>query len=319
MTPYSGGMGKDQIRQHIADRTNHDGLTETGIAGVRLFRATQAIPCVPAVYDPCVVAIVSGTKEAVLDGHRYVYDNSRYLCCPMSMPVKAGTPGASADSPLYGVIISLDTRVMAELALAMDHAGAVPPVAREGLRAQGIRLARWDAAFTEALLRLLQLADSPTDRVILGEARLRELCYAILQGEAGRFARQAFGAGNAIARSIAHVASHPEAPVSIDDMAARAGMSRAVFHRKFKQVTTMPPIQFVKSMRLGNAAMKIAAGMTVNQAALEVGYVSPSQFSREFKRLYGQSPRHWSAAQHVPREIARQAIPAAGHGVGHGV
>ena len=83
-------------------------------------------------------------------------------------------------------------------------------------------------------------------------------------------------------------------------MAARAGMSRAVFHRKFKQATSMAPIQFVKSMRLNNAAMKISGGMTVNEAALDVGYVSPSQFSREFKRMFGQSPRHWSEAQQLP-------------------
>lgn len=288
-----GRMSKEQIKQLIEGRTDQDGLTETGIAGVRLFRATQAIPCVPAVYEPSVVAIVSGAKEAVLDGHRYVYGDSQYLCCPMSMPVKAGTPAASIENPLCGVFISLDQRVMAELALEMENAGGVHQVAKGELRAQGIRLAKWDAAFADALLRLLQLGANPTDTAVLGDARLRELYYAILQGEAGIFARQAFGAGNAIARSIAHVSSHLDAPISIDDMAARAGMSRAVFHRKFKQVTTMAPIQFVKSMRLNNAAMKIAGGMTVNEAAMEVGYVSPSQFSREFKRMYGQSPRKW--------------------------
>ena len=80
-------------------------------------------------------------------------------------------------------------------------------------------------------------------------------------------------------------------------------MSRAVFHRKFKQVTTMAPIQFVKSMRLNNAAMKIAGGMTVNEAAADVGYVSPSQFSREFKRLYGKSPRQWSDSQQIPKGV----------------
>ena len=77
-------------------------------------------------------------------------------------------------------------------------------------------------------------------------------------------------------------------------MARRAGMSRAVFHRKFKQATRLPPIQFVKSMRLNNAAMRIATGMTVNEAAMEVGYLSSSQFSREFKRMYGHSPRQWN-------------------------
>ncbi|MEL7470274.1 MAG: AraC family transcriptional regulator [Pseudomonadota bacterium] len=297
-------MSKDQIKQLIADRIDQDGLTETGIGGVRLFRATQAIPCVPAVYEPCIVAIVSGAKEAILDGHRYVYDDSQYLCCPMSMPVKAGTPSASAENPLYGVFISLDLRVMTELALEMENAGGVLPSVKGGLRELGIRLAPWDETFTDALLRLLQLGAGSTDMAVLGTARLRELCYAILKGEAGIFARQAFGAGNAIARSIAHVSSHLDAPISIDDMATRAGMSRAAFHRKFKQVTTMAPIQFVKSMRLNNAAMKIAGGMTVNEAAIDVGYVSPSQFSREFKRMYGQSPRQWSEGHRVLAGVA---------------
>ncbi len=297
-------MCKDQIKQLIAGQTAKDGLTETGIKGVRLFRATQAIPCVPAVYESCVVAIVSGVKEAILDGRRYEYDDSQYLCCPMSMPVKAGTPAASREKPLYGVMISLDQCVMAQIAMAMENAGGVLPAARGELREPGIRLARWDDTFTDALLRLLQLGHSQTDIAVLGDARLREVYYAILTGEAGIFARQAFGAGNAIARSIAHVSSHLDAPISIDDMASRAGMSRAVFHRKFKQVTTMAPIQFVKSMRLNNAAMKIAGGMTVNKAAMDVGYVSPSQFSRDFKRMYGQSPRQWGEAQQLPVRVA---------------
>lgn len=297
-------MTKDRIKHLIASRTATDGLTDTGITGVRLFRATHAIPCVPAVYEPCVVAIVSGSKEAVLDGQRYVYDDSHYLCCPMSMPVEAGTPAASPENPLYGVFISLDPRVMSQLTMEMENAGGVLPPVKGDLRAQGIRLARWDAGFTEALHRLLQLVSSQVDTAVLGDARVRELYYAILNGDAGPFARRAFGAGNAIARSIAHVSSNLDAPISIDDMARRAGMSRAVFHRKFKQATTMAPIQFVKSMRLNNAAMKIAGGMTVTEAAMDVGYVSPSQFSREFKRMYGQSPRQWSDGQQLPFSVA---------------
>lgn len=296
-------MSKERIKQLIEARIHRDGLVETGVAGVKLFRATAPVPCAPAVYEPSVIAIVSGAKEAVLDGARYVYDDSRYMCCPMSMPVEAGTPAASPENPLYGVYIALEPRVMAELALEMESAGGSLPAAKAGVDAQGIRLARWEEPFSDALLRLLQLGESPTDSAVLGGSRLRELYYAVLKGEAGAFARQAFCAGNAIARSIMHVSSDLTAPVSIDEMAARAGMSRAVFHRKFKQATTMSPIQFVKSMRLNSAAMKIAGGMTVNEAAMGVGYVSPSQFSREFKRLYGQSPRQWSDAQHLPSGV----------------
>lgn len=270
---------------------------ETGLKGVQLFRAAKAVPCAPVVYEPCVIAIASGAKEAVLDGKRYIYDNSQYMCCPVSMPVKAGTPSASPETPLYGVYISLNPRVMRELVIEMGNAGGGVPVSKGAPNTQAISLANWDGAFSDALLRLLQLAESETDMAVLGDARLRELYYAILKGEAGAFAREAYGVGNAIARSIAHVSSNLNEPVSIDDMAARAGMSRAVFHRKFKQATTMSPLQFVKSMRLNNAAMKIAEGMTVAEAAMDAGYVSPSQFSREFKRIYGQSPRQWSDAQ----------------------
>ncbi|PSL20945.1 AraC family transcriptional regulator [Shimia abyssi] len=292
-------MIQEQIKHIIQNRTLRDGLMETGINGVQIFRATQAMPCVPAVYEPSVIAIASGTKEAVLGGARYVYDNKQYLVCPHSMPVKAGTPNASPNAPLLGVYISLNPRVMRELAIEMENAGGAISTARDRPVSNGIKLAHWDSTFSDALFRLLQLGDSETDTAVLGPTRLRELYYAILKGEAGAFAQQAFGAGNAISRSIAHVSANLNTPISIDDMATRAGMSRAVFHRKFKQATTMSPIQFVKSMRLNTAAAKIAEGLTVNQAALDVGYISPSQFSREFKRLYGQSPKHWSDAQHT--------------------
>lgn len=293
-------MLKDQIKDLVAKNTDCDFLTETGINGVQFFRATQSVPCVPAVYEPCVIAIVSGAKEAVLDGQRYVYDTSEYLCCPTSMPVKAGTPHASAENPLYGVFISLDLRLMSEISIEMENVGGVIPMDIGRASARGIKLARWDDTFADALLRLLQLCDNPADAAVLGAARLREVYYAILKGDAGPFVRQAFGSGNAIARTIAHLANNLEEQISIDDMAARAGMSRAVFHRKFKQATTMAPIQFVKSMRLNNAAVQIAGGVTVNEAALSVGYASPSQFSREFKRVYGQTPKQWGSTQLLP-------------------
>ena len=295
-----GRMSQQQIKTLIEGRIVEDGLMETGVKGVRLFRATSPIPCAPAVYEPTVVAIVSGAKEAILDGKRYVYDSRQYMCCPMSMPVEAGTPDASPDNPLLGVIISLDTRVMTELAIEMETAGGTNRMPKGGPLPQGLALAQWDNGFTDAVSRLLELGNSPADMAVLGDGRLRELYYAVLKGDAGQAARRAFGVGNEIARAIAYLSSHLHKPVTIDDMAAHVGMSRAVLHRKFKQATTMSPIQFMKSMRLNNAAMKIAGGMTVSAAAMDVGYVSPSQFSREFKRLYRQSPREWSNALQRP-------------------
>lgn len=300
---YVDQMSKQQIKQLIKNRVGKDQILETGIKGVQLFRITNPIRCAPAVYEPTVIAIVNGSKEAILDGKRYVYDSSQYLCCTMAMPVEAGTPAASTDNPLLGAFISLDPRVMTELAIEMESATGAIRKPGGGPLPQGLALAGWDDAFTDALLRLLQLGDSAADTVVLADSRLRELYYAVLKGGAGDSARRAFGVGNEIARAIEYLSSNLSEVVTIEDMAAQVGMSRAVFHRKFKQATMMSPLQFIKSMRLNKAAMKIAGGMTVNNAATEVGYVSSSQFSREFKRMYGQSPRQWSHASKLPEGI----------------
>lgn len=327
-------MSKDKIKHIVQIKMNESGVKgviETGIKGVQLFKVTESMRCAPAVYEPCVVAIVNGTKEAILDGKHFIYDENHYMCCAMSMPVEAGTPKASLDNPLLGVMISLDTKVMTELAIEMAAGGLHKPSASSSQQtdsfqtasaqninhqtashqtnnhhtvSQGLTLAQWDDRFTDALLRLLQLVDNPEGAFLLGDGRLRELYYAVLKGGAGESAIRAFGIGNAIARSIEYLSSRLHEVVTIDDMAAQVGMSRAVLHRRFKQATSMSPIQFVKAMRLNTAAMKIAGGMNVNTAAMEVGYQSSSQFSREFKRLYGQSPKQWSQAKTIPEGLA---------------
>ncbi|WP_341274635.1 AraC family transcriptional regulator [Shewanella maritima] len=302
------GMSREQIqlqiKQIIERRMSDDGIKPTGISSVNMFRVTKSMRCAPAVYEPTIVAIVSGTKEAILDGQHFIYGNNQYLCCTMSMPVEAGTPQASNENPLLGIYITLDTKLMSELAIKYGNVTGVSRARRASMQPAGLNLAAWDESFSEALLRLLQLDESPADTAILADSRLRELYYAVLKGEAGASAMRAYGAGNEIARAIEYLSSHLSESITIDDIASQIGMSRAVFHRKFKQATTMSPIQFVKSMRLNDAAMKIAAGMTVNEAALCVGYVSSSQFSREFKRMYGQSPKQWGAN----KDLLEQAV-----------
>ncbi|WP_445773871.1 AraC family transcriptional regulator [Shewanella sp.] len=296
-------MMKQKIKQLVEKRITADGMVDTAIKGVSLFKITQAMPCAPALYEPTVVVILNGRKEAILDGHRYIYDNSQYMCCTVSLPVEAGTPEASPEEPLLGVYISLDTQVMTELAIEMESVTGAIKQPKTSSQPQSLSLANWDDAFADALLRLLQL-DGSMDAAILGESRLRELYYAVLKGDAGISARRAFGVGNEIARSIEYLSTNLSKNVTIDELASLVGMSRAVFHRKFKQATRMSPIQFMKSMRLNHAAMRIAAGMNVSEAAMKVGYVSSSQFSREFKRMYGKSPKQWSHSAPLLEQVA---------------
>lgn len=290
-------MSKQQIEDFINAKVNESGMIETGIKGVQLFKITESVRCAPAVYEPSVTAIVRGDKEAILDGNKHVYDSNQYICCSLSMPIEAGTPNSSPDNPLIGVYITLDTSMMTELVLELASSAGTLRLPKNPAQPQGLSTATWSDTFTDTLYRLLQVTDNPMDLSILGKSRLRELYYTILTGEAGDAFRSAFGVGNEIARSIEFLSSNLNKTVTIEEMADQIGMSRAVFHRKFKQATNMSPMQFVKSMRLNNAAMKIAEGTNVSVAAMDVGYGSSSQFSREFKRMYGLSPKQWSQTQ----------------------
>lgn len=287
-------MSKEQIKQLITSKVSEQGLIESGIKGVQLFNITKPIRCAPAVYEPSITAIVSGNKEAIWGGNKRKYDNSQYFCCSMSMPVEAGTPEASKDNPLIGVYISLDTKVMTELVIEMANALDSSKPLKHDPSPLSVITADWDPSFTDALLRLLQLGDNPLDAALLTNSRLREFYYSVLKGSSGKLIRHSFDLGNEMAHSITLLCSHLNEQINISEMASKIGMSRAVFHRKFKLATNMSPIQFVKAMRLNHAAMKIAKGTNVSLAAMEVGYVSSSQFSREFKRMYGASPKQWS-------------------------
>ena len=296
-------MSKEEIKKLINSFITEDGMIEFGIDGVNLFRISEPQRCSPAVLEPSLIIILNGSKEAILNGKKYVYDCSKYMCCPISIPVEAGTPDSTPENPLLGIYITLNTKIITELSFQMKSSiGAISKPKISNI-SQSLTLANWDINFTDALLRLLQLKGNSDDMEILGESRLRELYYAVLKGEAGTSVKKSYGIGNEIARAIEYFSIHLNEPVTIEDMASQVGMSRAVFHRKFKQATTFSPIQFIKSMKLNSAAMMIAGGKTVSEAAFGVGYVSSSQFSREFKRLYGKSPKQWSSSRQLSSSV----------------
>ncbi len=285
-------MSQTAIKDLLIRELTEDGLFDTCIPGVQLFRFTEPKQCAPVVYVPTVIAIVGGTKKAILDGQSTVYDNQRYMCCTMTMPVEAGISSATPENPLLGVSISIDIRMMTEMALELNHNATL--VKSIHTPSKGLTLSSWDTLFADSLWRLVEIANHPEAASLLGMSRLREVYYSVLKGDAGTAVRQVFGMDNGIHRAIRYLSAHYHEPISIDDITSKIGMSRAVFHRKFKEATKLSPIQFVKAMRLNNAAMLIAKGHTINEAATTVGYTSSSQFSRDFKRSFGASPKQWS-------------------------
>ena len=273
-----------------------EGATETPIEGLQLFRTNHLVERLPGVYDPSICVIVQGRKQAYLDGTTHIYDKKQYLCSTLPIPAEAEVVEASPEKPLLGLLLRLQTRSMFETVLEMaaldrgsaSRAEVVP----------GLTVAKWDEDFATGLRRLLELLDDPVALDILGSGRLKELMFAVLRGEAGGAFFHAFGGGmQQISRALTFLKANLHEAISIDELAKEAGMSRAVFHRKFKEVTTYSPIQFIKLHRLNEASRLIVNGSTVGDAAYRVGYSSQSQFSRDFRRYFGKSPRQWGLTQ----------------------
>lgn len=284
-----------QTLRALVDRhAGANGLTQTPIDGLQLFRVTEPVERLPAVYPASMCCIVQGSKRAYLSGVAYTYDVEHYLVAAMPLPVEAEVPCATPDEPVLGLLLDLDTLVMAETLVGYEAATHPHGTSSRKELAPGLVLADVDDAFMTAVGRLLQLFDDPVALRLLANGRLREVLFTIIEGEAGAVVRQTFGGGQDITRVLAYLRENLSEDFTVDDLAQKAGMSRAVFHRRFKAATSFTPLQFIKALRLSHAAMQIVAGEAVNLAAADVGYASASQFSREFRRHFGESPRNWA-------------------------
>lgn len=287
-------MSKAEIRDLIARHAPAHGTAPTSIEGLELIRVTAPLPTVPSIYPASMCLLVDGTKRVYFGGECMTYGEDAFLCCAMPLPVEAEVPQASADDPVLGLLLSLETMAMTETLVATEATGRLEPEATEAASDRGLVVADLDTTITDAVGRLLQLLDDPCARQVLAPARLREVYFALLRSRAGDTIRRTFGASRDLGRAFAFLYEHLSEPISVDELARVAGMSKAVFHRRFKAVTTLSPLQFMKAIRLNNAAAMIASGMNVAEAAGQVGYGSPSQFSREFSRQYGMPPREWA-------------------------
>jgi len=287
-------MDQRALRDLVARHAGPDGVSETPIEGLQLFRINQPIERLPAVYPASVCCIVQGSKRAYLGGAAHTYDADHYLCATMSLPVEAEVPFATPDEPVLGLLLDLDTRATAETLVAYEAAARPHGTTSTKELPPGLVVAEVDDGFVGAVGRLLQLLDDPVALRVLANSRLRELLFTIIEGEAGPLVRRTFGGAHDITRVLTYLRENLSEPLSVDDLARRAGMSRAVFHRRFKAATSFSPLQFIKALRLSYAAMQIVGGKGVSQAADAVGYTSASQFSREFRRQFGKSPRQWT-------------------------
>lgn len=284
--------GQNDSRNRLATLLNEvvvqEGVQQTLVAGVRVARHSTPQPRKPVVYEPMIVVVGQGRKRGYLGDDVYVYDPFNYLILSVPLPVECEWD-ASPEKPLLLVAVSVEPTMLGELILEMDE-----PLPSLGSTPRGISTAPLSEELSGAVIRLLECLKSPLDSRMLGRQMVREIVYRVLRGEQGGALRALANRDEhfiRIARILKHIHTECTDSFTVESMARRAGMSVAAFHQNFKLVTGSSPLQYLKRIRLDRARRLMAHdGYNASTAARAVGYESPSQFSREFKRLFGMTP-----------------------------
>ncbi len=289
--PVSDGvLGQQQELAALIERfTDCDGTHATAISPLFLHRLS--VPAEPAhgLYAPALCIVAQGRKRVMLGEDEYLYDPAHFMVVSVDLPVVGQAIEMTPEAPYLGLRIDLRPGQIGEL---MMEAG-LPSAAHRNTE-RGLFVSRLDSALLDAVLRLLRLLENPTDIPILGPLVLREILYRLLLGEQGSRMRQialADSQTQRIAKAIDWLKQNYVRPVRIETIAREVNMSPSSLHHHFKAVTALSPLQYQKQLRLQEARrLMLSEMMDAATAGYRVGYESPSQFSREYSRLFGAPP-----------------------------
>jgi len=243
----------------------------------------------PGVSEPTLAMVVQGRKRTVVGDGVFDYSAGQFLVVSLEVPVTGQVTEASSDSPFVGFGVRLDAADIASLILD------APPQRKPASRpSTGVAVADADDALLQAASHLVGLLDAPEDAAVLAPLYRRELLWRLLTGVHGQLVRQiglADGSLADIARTVRWIREHHRDPITVEQLAGMASMSATSFHRHFRSVTCMTPIQYQKAIRLQEARLSLMANpRSISEVAHAVGYDSSSQFSREYRRQFGAPP-----------------------------
>ena len=265
-----------------------EGFTPSPLDDVQFFRASQPVPRTPVAYDSSIVIVGQGRKKGYLGDRVFTYDAYNYLVLSVPLPFECEIE-ARPEDPLLGVMVHVEPAVLSELLLSMDDSGVISRQAPLGIYSTPMT-----DELVNAVVRLLECLKNPMDSRILGPQIVREITYRVLCGEQGGALRAVVARHShfsQIARVLKRIHSDYHTKLDIESLADEANMGLSAFHQNFKAVTAASPLQYLKSIRLHKARqLMVQDGFNASTAAGNVGYESVSQFSREFKRFFGNSP-----------------------------
>ena len=277
-----------QLAEIITRHAPETGMYDTMLPCLSLFRADRPTLPIPSVYDASLCLIAQGAKRVSLGDHSLVYDASSYLVVSVDLPLTGHIIEANPQAPYLCCKVDLDLSALADLIVAEpkeQRFGAYPALA----------VYPSDPDLIDAACRLVKLLEQPQAIPALAPLIEREIVYRLLNGPHGPTLRHMAVAGshlNQISRAIAQIRGRFREQLRIREIAAAAGMSESSFHEHFKAVTRLTPLEYQKQLRLQEARrMMLLEGASAGAAGYAVGYDSPSQFSREYRRLFGAPPR----------------------------
>jgi AraC-like DNA-binding protein len=278
-----------ELARKIAVHTPQAGAQATTIPGLTLYRRTAPSPCYPATYEPSFNVFVQGKKRVTLGGATYLCDDSTFLLSSVDVPVVSQIVAASEEVPLLSFLLKLDMAMVREIFTHEEFQSREGPSLH-----RGIAIGRTTIDLLKPCSRLLDLLGSPDDIPFLSNLIQREIVYRLLRGPQGERLRAIATQGDQshkTAKAIAWLRANYAKPLRLEQLAEVARMGISTLHHHFRALTAMSPLQYQKQLRLVAARERmLVEGLDAASAAFEVGYESPSQFNREYRRFFGQPP-----------------------------
>lgn len=257
--------------------------------GLNFFKHTALTQPFHGLYSPSICIIAQGAKTVQMGDDTYRYDPANYLLCSLDVPVVSQIIEATAEKPFLGLKMDLDPTLITSVSV---EAGVAPGRADTSVRS--IAVGKLEGDLLDAFVRLFRLLEKPNDYRVVSPLVIREIIYRLLVSDQGPRLRQmaAFGGNTTrITKAVQILRTKFSEPLSIEHLAQEMGMSVSSFHQHFKNATSMSPLQFQKMLRLQEARrLLISEDVDASSAAMRVGYDDASQFTREYKRLFGDPP-----------------------------
>lgn len=284
---------KDEFIRLLEQAAPDEGINFTKLDHVGVARISQPQERLPVMYEPVLLMLAQGAKICHLGDRTFRYRAWEYLILFLPMPLEVTLYEVSIAHPALMIGFRMDLSRLAQVSLRMDDVDATVAHVSHNDDSTGIYTAPIKARLLDAAIRMLRALSDPVDTAMLGEAILDEIYYRILREDregALRLLLQKQAQIKQIARAVDYIHQSMDQTISVEALAEMVNMSTTTFHRNFKEVMHLPPLQYAKSIKLHRAQALIKEGKRVTEAGYLVGYNSPAQFSREYKRQFGYAP-----------------------------